>query len=83
MTDELISEILVLAKNTAYAVAGAPDEAVEQSLARLLHVLNDDLSEALGSEAALQIVTEFMKTVATLKIQIERSVGIYEGIRIQ
>jgi hypothetical protein len=75
MTDELIAELVRLAGNLAQEIAGAPDGLMAGVLARFRNTLRDELTEALGRQAAELVADEFMNAVAEFKKVIEGPAG--------
>jgi hypothetical protein len=71
MTDELIAALARLAGNVAQTIAGAPDEAIEDSLAEFCDTLQDQLGDAFGPDVSELVMAEFTKTVAICKAEIE------------
>lgn len=75
MTDELIAGLVRLAGNVAQEIAGAPDDAIEDSLSAFFLELEDELGEAFGAEVSRFVMAEFRKTVAICKAEIENATG--------
>lgn len=71
MTDELIAAIVRLAGTVAEEIAGAPDDAIEESLSAFFLELEDQLGDAFGSDVSELVMAEFTKTVAICKSEIE------------
>jgi hypothetical protein len=71
MTDELIAALVRLAGNVAETVAGAPNDAVEDSLSEFFIELQDQLGDAFGPDVSELVMAEFTKTVAICKAEIE------------